>query len=142
MAYIILRKLEGGELLRIASFDDLSEAQRLAEAWPDLLVVRAHDEPRPVRTPVAGVHRTHGLLAAPPSRLTPVDEGGGHIHADRPGGRAQEGRLDHLALAGAVADAQRGQDPDQERQTGRVVPLPRARVVGRIAGLSTISRQS
>jgi hypothetical protein len=38
MAYIILRKLEGGELLRIASFDDLSEAQRLAEAlhkyWP------------------------------------------------------------------------------------------------------------
>jgi len=38
MAYIILRKLEGGELLPVATFDDLSEAQSLADAlydyWP------------------------------------------------------------------------------------------------------------
>jgi hypothetical protein len=38
MAYVILRKLEGGEFLPVATFDDLSKAQHLAEAlyeyWP------------------------------------------------------------------------------------------------------------
>lgn len=38
MAYTILRKLDGGELLRVATLDDLDEARRLAEAlyeyWP------------------------------------------------------------------------------------------------------------
>lgn len=38
MAYTILRKLDGGELLQVATLDDLEEAQRLAEAlceyWP------------------------------------------------------------------------------------------------------------
>jgi hypothetical protein len=48
MAYVILRKLEGGELLRVASFDDLSKAQCLAEAlyqyWPADYSVIALDD--------------------------------------------------------------------------------------------------
>ncbi len=49
MAYVILRKLEGGEFLPVATFDDLSKAQHLAEAlyeyWPaDYSVIALADK--------------------------------------------------------------------------------------------------
>jgi hypothetical protein len=47
MAYTILRKLEGGELLRVATFDDLDEARQVADGlyqyWPAEYLVIAAD---------------------------------------------------------------------------------------------------
>jgi hypothetical protein len=51
VAYTILRKLQGGELLRVATFDDLDEARQVADGlyqyWPaEYLVIAAHQTSR------------------------------------------------------------------------------------------------
>jgi hypothetical protein len=65
MAYTILRKLQGGELLRVATFDDLDEARQVADGlyqyWPAEYVVVAADETGGEQH--GGFHERHPLTA-------------------------------------------------------------------------------
>lgn len=53
MSYTIFRKLETGELLRVATRDDLREAEQLAQKNEPLTVRRGREYPTRKRSPFA-----------------------------------------------------------------------------------------
>ena len=104
----------------------LRSADHLAEPRPPVRLRHEQQDPPLVGGEEALLQGMQALAAPRRTRILPVDEGRGQVGRHRPGGGREQVDVDHLTLAGAVDQAERGEDSGEQGQRRAVVALRRS----------------